>query len=433
MVNEDIEKEPGEAIDIKIEDGNEFAYQNETLKPQKISDQKEMEDNKETIIQKQGEIKQGIPLSKGKHIKKNELLICLAMGIFLVGWAIVQRNENKTKVNTAQNTANLKRAEASESPINKNYIPQNKSAADESDISKAPSFYMENNITVKTGKSKSTNKRSKYTTEMSQSMQENEDANYSKEERQKQKEEEEAKRSPIAFPISSNKKNSSFTFVSKNDKQNFMNNSQAQSFYSSARLTKSKSRYELKAGDFIPAILITGINSDLPAKTLVAQVRENIYDSITGDYLLIPLGTKIIGVYDANVRWGESRLLVVWQRLIFPNGMSIALDNMQGVDLSGKAGFYGNVDDHFASLLKGVILSSAMGSAAAITTRDNNHDNTWQSKAGEGAGEAIVKIGDKYVQKALGVAPTLTIDQGYRFNIMIDKDLILKPYNKKTK
>ena len=130
--------------------------------------------------------------------------------------------------------------------------------------------------------------------------------------------------------------------------------------------------FELKAGDFIPATLQTGINSDLPSKVIVAVVSENVRDTISGKHILIPQGTRVIGTYDSSVTFGQERLLVVWQRLIFPDGKSIGLDNMQGVDLSGKAGITGEIDNHFGTLLKGVVLSSIMGSAGAIVTDRKN-------------------------------------------------------------
>ena len=157
-------------------------------------------------------------------------------------------------------------------------------------------------------------------------------------------------------------------------KRNFLMNEQAQKYYQSNFMIEQLSEFEIKAGDFIPAILQTGINSDLPSKTIVAIVSENVRDTIRGKHILIPQGTKIIGVYDSSITFGQERLLIIWQRLIFPNGKTIGLDNMQGVDLSGKAGITGDVNNHFSTLLKGVILSSIMGSAGAIVTeRTNSH------------------------------------------------------------
>ena len=208
-------------------------------------------------------------------------------------------------------------------------------------------------------------------------------------------------------------------------KRNFLMNEQAQKYYQSNFMIEQLSEFEIKAGDFIPAILQTGINSDLPSKTIVAIVSENVRDTIRGKHILIPQGTKIIGVYDSSITFGQERLLIIWQRLIFPNGKTIGLDNMQGVDLSGKAGITGDVNNHFSTLLKGVILSSIMGSAGAIVTEKKND---WRGAAAEGAGEQIVTIGDNFAERALSRQPTITIEPGTRFNIIVHSDLILEPY-----
>ena len=208
-------------------------------------------------------------------------------------------------------------------------------------------------------------------------------------------------------------------------KRNFLMNEQAQKYYQSNFMIEQLSEFEIKAGDFIPAILQTGINSDLPSKTIVAIVSENVRDTIRGKHILIPQGTKIIGVYDSSITFGQERLLIIWQRFIFPNGKTIGLDNMQGVDLSGKAGITGDVNNHFSTLLKGVILSSIMGSAGAIVTE---RKNDWRGAAAEGAGEQIVTIGDNFAERALSRQPTITIEPGTRFNIIVHSDLILEPY-----
>lgn len=210
-------------------------------------------------------------------------------------------------------------------------------------------------------------------------------------------------------------------------KKKFLWKEKAPSFYGKGRLIPPLSPYELKAGDFIPAIMQGAIDSDLPAKTIVALVRENVYDTITGNYLLVPQGTKIQGTYDSNVSFGQNRLLVIWQRLIFPNGKTIELDNMQGVDLSGKVGMTGKVNNHFGTLLKGVILSSIAGAAGSIVTKD---EEGVLREAADGAGQQIVKIGEKYADKALSRQPTIDIKIGARFNIMVHSDLILEPYSK---
>lgn len=209
------------------------------------------------------------------------------------------------------------------------------------------------------------------------------------------------------------------------EKNDFLQNARQSKFYNSYQEEQPISKFEIMAGTFIPATLITGINSDLPSNS-VAVVRENVYDTVTGNHLLIPKGTKIIGIYDSGVSFGQDRLLIVWQRLIFPNGKYIGLDNMGGIDLSGYAGFKGKVNNHFLKLLQAVVLSSAMGAGSAIVT-DNDKDD-WRSEAGKGAGQVILDFGNKMGEKILNRQPTIEIKQGYRFNIMVQSDLILTPY-----
>lgn len=211
----------------------------------------------------------------------------------------------------------------------------------------------------------------------------------------------------------------------QSEKRDFLENAKQSKFYNSYQEEQPISKFEVMAGTFIPATLITGINSDLPSKS-VAIVRENVYDTVTGNHLLIPKGTRIIGTYDSGISFGQDRLLIVWQRLIFPNGKYIGLDNMGGVDLSGYAGFTGKVNNHFIKLLQAVVLSSAMGAGSAIVT--DNDDDDWRSEAGKGAGQVILDFGNKMGERILNRQPTIEIKQGYRFNITVHSDLILSPY-----
>ncbi len=212
-------------------------------------------------------------------------------------------------------------------------------------------------------------------------------------------------------------------------KKDFLMNAEANPNYLGNSEEYPISPYEIKAGTIIPGVMITGINSDLPGN-IVGQVRETVFDTVTGNHLLIPQGTKIFGVYDSNVTWGQERALIVWQRLIFPNGKSVNLANMPGVDLLGQAGFKDKVNNHFGSLLKGVLLSSIAGAGAAIVTDDDDDDDDtdYASEAGKAAGIAVINIGNKFADKALDRQPTIEIRPGYRFNIMVHRDMVLTPY-----
>lgn len=207
----------------------------------------------------------------------------------------------------------------------------------------------------------------------------------------------------------------------------FLNQNRETNFYATARLQAPLSQYELKAGSIIPGILITGINSDLPGR-IIGQVRENVYDSVSGNYLLIPQGTKIIGTYDSKVNYAQSRVLIVWTRLIFPNGYSLNLERLPGTDLAGQAGFKDLVNNHTGKLIGGVILTSALSAAAKIAGGNQETTATYGQLAVNGAAENMANAGARLLEQNLNVQPTLEIRGGYRFNILVEKDFILQPY-----
>ena len=217
-------------------------------------------------------------------------------------------------------------------------------------------------------------------------------------------------------------------------KQKFLNFDRNGDFVSKKFLNRSYSKFELKTGHIIHGIMITGVNSDLPGQVL-GQISQNVYDTVTGKHLLIPMGTKIYGTYDSNLTYGQNRLLLVWQRLVFPNGYTLELENLQGADLMGQAGFKGRVNNHFLKLLRSVLLSSAV--TAATSRLDNvnvNVDTGNRSRVSIGTGastasEKIQSIGEKLVEKDLNRQPTIYVKKGHKFNIIVNKDIILVPYN----
>jgi len=210
----------------------------------------------------------------------------------------------------------------------------------------------------------------------------------------------------------------------QSQKQQFLaNTGGGDSSYLKTQLQKPRSPYEVKAGTIIPAVLITGINSDLPGM-ITAQVRERVFDSSTGKYLLIPQGSKIIGTYSSNVSYGQNRALVVWTRLIFPNGSSINLGGMAGVDLAGYAGYSDTVDNHWKRLIGGVILSSLL----AGTAQSNSDRDSFNSRFTNNVGNEINRAGQKITRKNLDIQPTIKIRPGFSINVMVNKDMILKPY-----
>ena len=209
-------------------------------------------------------------------------------------------------------------------------------------------------------------------------------------------------------------------------KEKFLQEQRGSGFYLNSFQQSQISPYEIKVGSIIPAVLVTSINSDLPGG-IIAQIRENVYDSTTGKHLLLPQGSKIYGIYDSNISYAQNRILIVWQRIVLPNGESIALENMPGVDLSGSAGLRDKTNYHSLQLLRGVVLSAVFGAGTAIVTYEKDGDNNYMNEAGRGAGENIDTIGQKMADKDLNRQPTIEIRQGNKFNILVHKDMILKP------
>jgi type IV secretory pathway VirB10-like protein len=200
--------------------------------------------------------------------------------------------------------------------------------------------------------------------------------------------------------------------------------------YLERTLTLPLSPYELKAGTVIPTVLITGINSDLPGK-VVGQVRENVYDSVSGNHLLVPQGSRLIAAYDSMVAWGQERVLVCWQRLIRPDGSSIALECMPGVDLAGYAGFADEVDNHWWKIITGAAFSSLLAATAQrsqgdVTSFQPTFPQVWASNA---AGQ-INQAGQQLTQKNLQIQPTITVRPGFSVNVLVSKDIVLPPYRR---
>lgn len=191
------------------------------------------------------------------------------------------------------------------------------------------------------------------------------------------------------------------------------------------RLQPKASPYVVQAGTVIPAALITGIRSDLPGQ-ITAQVTEDVYDSPTGQYLLIPQGARLIGQYDSSVAFGQSRVLLVWTRLIMPNGTSIVLERLPGADTQGYAGLEDQVDYHWWQLTKAAVLSTilSVGAEAGTSQDENNLVQAIRS----GASNSVSQTGQQIVQRQLNIQPTLTIRPGFPVRVIATHDLVLAPY-----
>jgi type IV secretion system protein TrbI len=208
----------------------------------------------------------------------------------------------------------------------------------------------------------------------------------------------------------------------------FLNASVDRRTVSPDRLQAAASRYVVQAGSVIPAALITGIRSDLPGQ-VTAQVTENVYDSPTGKYLLIPQGAKLIGQYDSQVAFGQDRVLLVWTRLILPNGRTIILEREPGADTQGYAGLEDQVDNHWTRLFTAAILSSLLGVGSELGSSGNtNNQNGVIQALRRGSADTLNQTGQQVVRRNLNIQPTLIIRPGFPVRVLVNRDLVLAPY-----
>jgi type IV secretion system protein VirB10 len=194
---------------------------------------------------------------------------------------------------------------------------------------------------------------------------------------------------------------------------------------SNERLEGPTAKFIVQAGSVIPAALLTGIRSDLPGQ-VTGQVTENVYDSPTGGYLLIPQGSKLIGIYDSQVSFGQSRVLLVWTRLILPNGRSIVLERQSGADSEGYAGLEDQVDYHWSRLFMASALSTLLGVGSELGA--SNTDSDIVRALRRGSSDSLNQTGQLIVRRNLNVQPTLTIRPGFPVRVIVNRDLVLAPY-----
>ncbi|MGB3386539.1 MAG: IncP-type conjugal transfer protein TrbI, partial [Pseudaminobacter sp.] len=209
-------------------------------------------------------------------------------------------------------------------------------------------------------------------------------------------------------------------------KEAFFNADLRKAGYLPNGVVPQQSRYELKRGSVIPATLITGVNSDLPDR-ITAQVSQNVYDSATGHYLLVPQGTKLLGRYDSKVSFGQSRVLVVWTDMIFPNGSTLQIGGMAGTDTEGYGGFTDKVDRHYLRTFSSAVLLAVIGTGIDMAVPESSTLAT-QVTASDAArrnfAETFGRVTERTISKNLDVQPTLRIRPGYRFNILVDQDIV---------
>lgn len=199
--------------------------------------------------------------------------------------------------------------------------------------------------------------------------------------------------------------------------------------YLAARPRAARSPFELGVGTVIPAVLVDGLNSDLPG-LICGLVSQNVFDSATGGFLLIPQGARLCGRYDANVSYGQDGALVVWDSLTFPNGSTLSLGGMQGYDVQGYAGFRDKVDNHWARLVGGGLLTSLFSASLAISQDDGNAQSlSNQEQVSAAAGREISQLGVEVTRRNLNIQPTIKIRPGYRFVVKVDRAIAFpSPY-----
>ena len=189
-------------------------------------------------------------------------------------------------------------------------------------------------------------------------------------------------------------------------------------------ITPPVSRWVISAGSVIPASLLTGLDSDLPGMVL-AQVTENVRDSLTGREILIPQGARLIGRYESGVSYGQKRAFVVWQRILFPDGSSLRLDNMPASDAAGQAGLTDRVDGHSWQLIKGVVLSSLLGVGSQLSL---GSDRGIVRALRESIQQNGSQAGEQIVSKGLAVQPTIRVRPGWPVRVLVSEDLVLQPW-----
>jgi type IV secretion system protein VirB10 len=214
----------------------------------------------------------------------------------------------------------------------------------------------------------------------------------------------------------------------QSDKERFLaqaRGSRSDDYLNSTRATQI-SNYEIKAGWDIPAVLEQALNSDLPGE-IRALVAENVYDTATGRYLLIPQGSRLVGSYDPHVAYGQNGIQVIWNRIIFPDASSIDLNAMVGQDAAGAAGLRGKVDNHIKRVVGYSILSSVVTAGFELTQSRSNRGLLQYPSIGdtaEGAvGQQLGQVGSQLIQRQMNIQPTVKIPVGSKFNVRVDRDI----------
>ena len=196
----------------------------------------------------------------------------------------------------------------------------------------------------------------------------------------------------------------------------------------SGNLTLPASPYQVMAGTVVAGALVTGIKSDLPGD-VIATVTEPVFDTATGKFLLIPQGSRILGRYNSQVSYGQSRVQVVWNRIILPDTSSLTLDNLVGTDPAGYAGLEDDVDWHWNRIVAGAVLTTLLGVGAELAAPESRQDGNRIVIAGrDSAQDSINQVGQEITRRNMNIQPTLTERPGLPVRIIVNRDLVLRPY-----
>ena len=211
-------------------------------------------------------------------------------------------------------------------------------------------------------------------------------------------------------------------------KEAFLNKSGSTETRNSGNLQMPASPYQVMAGTVIAAALVTGIKSDLPGD-VIATVTEPVYDTATGKYVLIPQGSRLLGKYNSQVSYGQSRVQVVWNRVILPDTSSFQLDKLVGTDPAGYAGLEDGVDWHWDRVFAGAALTTLLGIGAELAAPENRNGGDRVIIAGrDSLKDSVNQVGQEMTRRNMNMQPTLTERPGLPVRVIVNRDLVLRPY-----
>ena len=229
-------------------------------------------------------------------------------------------------------------------------------------------------------------------------------------------------------------------------KSGFLDSKPDASIYNPNQMQYPASPYLLQSGNVIPAILETEIVSNLPG-LITAVVRRDVYDSVSGQYLLVPKGSRLIGEYNSTISYGQTQLQAVFTRLVRPDGTSIVLPGKtSGVNSMGVSGFSDQVDNHWGGVIGSAALMTLFSLPAALAQNEQNQSPVYLNNDGtvsggnygmgnsaktaslEALSQATTQIGSTIAQREMNIQPTITINAGYNFSVMVTKDILMPPY-----